>query len=866
MSEFLLRSACRGRRPLQGSSSRHVPRPALIARLLRERHVARFIVAPDGYGKTQLALEYADTVFSFEHVFWVDGASPCFLRDVDEGCVARVLLAAEREPFLVVFEDLPPLDPARAEGLSHEMDALLDRDCEVLATCVPSCDAFERHRDRIKLSASDLLLSDEELDALRLPSARAAKPAAQVPAASRAAGLVWGPEDGSAPRVFLEAALSEELPGDLLLAIFVMLALGEGELSELSAFGPCDADQAALLAERCPHLGIDLQGGRFKTAPFSVDELAAGFAEKLELAVARSLQGGRDAFVLALADALASRRAFGRACDLVRLLAGRPARAEWLADRGGELVEGLCLLPASELYRSLVGEKAGRIFRLAADEALRRALLGDDQGACSCAERVCGSEAAPLRDRALSALVLARAGDVPARRRAEELLGELAAAGEGVLARGEPASGDGDDGALEWICALRVQEALLRSPGKAARVWSVWRQRGAQGPGLAFSASWLLQAAVLEDAAASRGAAALERMGGQLRELVCEAQGDMGLSWALAGVAYEKACESGRWNLGGLDAAASVEARRLEAALYSQREACERLERDRADERRLFSATHPDLVQSPLRSRASEAPVQVAPLLTVNLFGGLEVFVGDEPVPASRFRRRKTQTLLALLTLNRGHELQRSQLAEQLWPDSDPDKARNNFYGVWSELRRALTTPAGDCPYLIRRQQGVRLDPKLLRSDVQEMDEVCRALLFEKPGYGGWAQVYEKVDRKFSEELVPGEDDNEAIAGIRIDYRNRLVDALLAASRRLVAAGDVQEGLWFARAALARDRTREDAYDALMRAQVASGQRAAALDTYFSCRRFLAEELGIDPAVETVELYRDIIETEESLV
>ena len=86
-----------------------------------------------------------------------------------------------------------------------------------------------------------------------------------------------------------------------------------------------------------------------------------------------------------------------------------------------------------------------------------------------------------------------------------------------------------------------------------------------------------------------------------------------------------------------------------------------------------------------------------------------------------------------------------------------------------------------------------------------------------------------------------------------------------AAADRLVAADDAQEGLWFARAALRRDRTREDAYTALMRAQIAAGQRTAALETYFECRRFLTTELGIDPSLATMELYRSIIETEELL-
>mgnify|MGYP001425983142 CR=1 FL=1 len=58
MPEFLKKASCRGRRPLHLVPRRQIPRPNLIAKLLRERHVARFIVAPDGFGKTGLAMEY----------------------------------------------------------------------------------------------------------------------------------------------------------------------------------------------------------------------------------------------------------------------------------------------------------------------------------------------------------------------------------------------------------------------------------------------------------------------------------------------------------------------------------------------------------------------------------------------------------------------------------------------------------------------------------------------------------------------------------------------------------------------------------------------------------------------------------------
>ena len=116
-----------------------------------------------------------------------------------------------------------------------------------------------------------------------------------------------------------------------------------------------------------------------------------------------------------------------------------------------------------------------------------------------------------------------------------------------------------------------------------------------------------------------------------------------------------------------------------------------------------------------------------------------------------------------------------------------------------------------------------------------------------------------------SDDLLPGESACELIVHTRDEYRVRLVDALVAASARLVEAGEVRGGLWFAREALKRDASREDAYTALMEAQIAAGQRTAALETYFACRQYLANELGIDPSVRTVQLYRDIIEAEEAL-
>lgn len=46
--------------------------------MMADRSVARFIVAPQGFGKTSLVCEYADSIFGFENVFWINGQSPAF--------------------------------------------------------------------------------------------------------------------------------------------------------------------------------------------------------------------------------------------------------------------------------------------------------------------------------------------------------------------------------------------------------------------------------------------------------------------------------------------------------------------------------------------------------------------------------------------------------------------------------------------------------------------------------------------------------------------------------------------------------------------------------------------------------------------
>ena len=188
---YLENAACNGRRPKRVGPQRIYSRPRLVKRLVAERDVARFVVAPSGFGKTSLGLEYAASMFSFRGVHWLDCSSPCFLRDLDAGIIAKTFIARPVQLDLVVFDDVPFLADARLECFSHEIDALLDAGCEVLVTTTPAFGAIaDAQRDCVIVGARDLLVDDCELSSSHVASVEGLRECDRVPA------FLWGGQDG----------------------------------------------------------------------------------------------------------------------------------------------------------------------------------------------------------------------------------------------------------------------------------------------------------------------------------------------------------------------------------------------------------------------------------------------------------------------------------------------------------------------------------------------------------------------------------------------------------------------------------------------------------------------------------------------
>lgn len=893
MPTFVETCLCHGHGPLGIMASRHHDRPDLIAALLRERNVVRFIVASHGFGKSSLAFEYAQIVFAFQHVFWIKGTSPCFLRDLDAATFVDAILQADAQAALVVWDDIPPLNDERAEAFGETLDALLSQGVESVVTCAPSADRFASiERDRLMLDARELLLTDAEMQA-ECEAGRLSKQweyecidALCIPC------VRW--HEGNARALLVRGLQTEELPGDVWLVMFTLLLLEHGTLDDLLPFLPLERAEEAFreIASAYPLFGADARTGSFHTLDVDANLIMDAFARRIDALAAASVYETRSALCEHMADALLARGQARRACELVSAFSAKKTGAAWLSRRGWRLLEAGEAQPYCDFHHHVMRSASGFQDELSTQRAWAAFMLNDETFALKYGHRVRLSRTAQPAQQMVAHVLEVRLGSQETQRKAaEELRLSLKALETAELKNAAVRDHDFAD----WMVVGTIALAFRESVTNALAVWlqsldeyrssTVSPQhRGDEAPlcfeerkrslraALLIGAAWLLDERANEDDSGEYlmldGRFGFDNVALFVRDCLEEDAAGACLSWSVvcAGSALER--------IGGVHArmaaylpypALSARLHKAEIALFEQQEAYRRSAAAQESPTYRYRRTYEEDVFGNAEAAGEKKPTSShEPLMHVRLFGGLEVRIGENLIDAEAFSRQKTRILFELLVLHRGREVSKERLVSLLWPDSDEKQGRKSFYSAWSQLRRALSTD-GECPYLVRTKTGCRLNRLMVHTDVTDFDQLCRALLFDSSADEDWERIYTLVRHDFGDDLLACEQGNAAIDEMREAFRTQLVDGIVAAANRLAQRGEARGALWFAREAVRRDPHREDVYIALMEAQILADQRGEALDTYFMCRRFLAEELGIDPSTRLVRLYRSVIESEEVL-
>jgi predicted ATPase/DNA-binding SARP family transcriptional activator/Tfp pilus assembly protein PilF len=251
--------------------------------------------------------------------------------------------------------------------------------------------------------------------------------------------------------------------------------------------------------------------------------------------------------------------------------------------------------------------------------------------------------------------------------------------------------------------------------------------------------------------------------------------------------------------------------------------------------------------------------------LTLRLLGSPFIELDGRVI---RLSRHKALALLVYLALTkRSHS--RDTLATLFWPDLDQSHARAGLRRALSLLNRTL----GSEWFAIDRETAgwspkakAWLDVDVLRQRLtacaahgHPSEEVCPACV---PLLTQAVELYR--DSFLAGFTLP---DSPAFDEWQFFETEGLRDELAGTLQRLARwHGTNQEyetAIPYARRWLALDPLHESAHRELMTLYACSGQRAAALRQYGECERVLAEEMGIAPTAETIQLYQAIRQKRE---
>lgn len=216
--------------------------------------------------------------------------------------------------------------------------------------------------------------------------------------------------------------------------------------------------------------------------------------------------------------------------------------------------------------------------------------------------------------------------------------------------------------------------------------------------------------------------------------------------------------------------------------------------------------------------------------------------------------------LLSYLVLRRRKPAERLEVASALWAEMPERRARRCLSTAVWRLNGAfggkveLVSGSGANHLSIRPGRGVWFDVEAFEYRIGKAMSIDAARLSARDRHR-LAKGLALYHGEFS-------------AGIYDDWilleRQRLhalyLDGLLHLTHACMAAGDHAEAIRHGRTLQRLEPLREDVHCLLMRAYMATGNRAKAIEQYRICQGELGSELGVEPMESTKALYRRVLE------
>lgn len=240
--------------------------------------------------------------------------------------------------------------------------------------------------------------------------------------------------------------------------------------------------------------------------------------------------------------------------------------------------------------------------------------------------------------------------------------------------------------------------------------------------------------------------------------------------------------------------------------------------------------------------------------LSLSVLGALRVTLDGEPVTG--FESAKARALLVYLAVEAQRPHPRDALAGLLWPEFPERAALSNLRYALSNLRKTIGDHEARPPFVLISGDSLQFNP----ASSSQLDAGEFADAVESDSIGRLEQAIALYQGAFLEGFTIA--DSAAFEEWLLLKREHFGRLMIRALRRLGShyeqRGEYGQAQHYAWRQVELEPWQEEGHQQVMRVLALDGQRSAALAQYETCRRLLADELGVEPGAETTALYEQI--------
>jgi LuxR family maltose regulon positive regulatory protein len=236
--------------------------------------------------------------------------------------------------------------------------------------------------------------------------------------------------------------------------------------------------------------------------------------------------------------------------------------------------------------------------------------------------------------------------------------------------------------------------------------------------------------------------------------------------------------------------------------------------------------------------------------LEIRGFGEGQVVRDGRVLTSADWRAAMAKELFFYILLH--GPLERDAIGAVFWPELSTRKMRNSFHTTLHRMRGAVGSQA------VVVEEGVyRLGDVDYWFDVHEFEALVARARLLPPHDWQTEDLWRRALALYKGDFMP-EVERMWCVPRREALREMYIEALIGLGRSYEARQDLHTAVDWYQKALDADELREDVYRRVMRCYAESGQRSRALAQYARCVEMLREQLGLEPAAETRQLYEQI--------